>query len=64
MNLYLIILFLILLLVVSIFVYTEFKDRELLKTVTKLNRGTRSERKMVLKILIPGIKSTAIFHDL
>ena len=64
MNLYLIIIFLILLLVVSIFVYTEFKDRELLKTVTKLNRGTRSERKMVLKILKSGIKSTAIFHDL
>lgn len=49
---------------VSIFVYTEFKDRELLKTVTNLNRGTKSERKMVLKILKSGIKSTAIFHDI
>ena len=64
MNLYFIILVFILLSVVSIFVYTEFKDRELLKTVTNLNRGTRSERKMVLKILKSGIKSTAIFHDL
>jgi hypothetical protein len=64
MNLYFIILFFILLSVVSIFVYSEFKDRELLKTVTNLNRGTKSERKMVLKILKSGIKPTAIFHDL
>ena len=64
MNLYFIILVFILFLVVSIFAYNEFKDRELLKTVTKLNRGTRSEHKMVLKILKSGIKSTAIFHDL
>ena len=64
MNLYFIILVFILLSVVFIFVYTEFKDRELLKTVTNLNRGTKSERKMVLKILKSGIKSTAIFHDI
>ena len=64
MDLYFIILVFILLSVVSFFVYSEFKDRELLKTVTNLNRGTRSERKMVLKILKSGIKSTAIFHDI
>jgi len=64
MNLYFIILFFILLSVVSIFVYNEIKDRKILKTVTNLNRGTKSERKMVLKILKSGIKSTAIFHDL
>jgi hypothetical protein len=64
MNLYFIIPVFILLSVVSIFVYTEFKDRELLKTVTNLNRGTKSERKMVLIILKSGIKSTAIFHDI
>lgn len=64
MNLYFIFLVIILLSVVSIFIYTEFKDRELLKTVTNLNRGTKSERKMVLKILKSGIKSTAIFHDI
>ncbi len=64
MNLYFIILFFILLSVISIFVYNEFKDRKILKTVTNLNRGTKSERKMVLKILKSGIKSTAIFHDL
>jgi len=64
MNLYFIILVFILLSAVSIFVYTEFKDRELLKTVTNLNRGTKSERKMVLKILKFGIKPSAIFHDI
>jgi hypothetical protein len=64
MNLYFIILIFILLLVVFIFAYSEFKDRELLKTVTNLNRGTKSERKMVLKILKSGIKSKAIFHDI
>jgi hypothetical protein len=64
MNLYFIILVFILLSAVSIFVYTEFKDRELLKTVTNLNRGTKSERKMVLKILKSGIKPSAIFHDI
>ncbi|MQP23808.1 NERD domain-containing protein [Flavobacterium sp. LMO8] len=64
MNLYFIILVFILLSVVSIFIYSEFKDRKLLKTVTNLNRGTKSERIMVLKILKSGIKSTAIFHDI
>jgi hypothetical protein len=64
MNLYFLILVFILLSVVSIFVYSEFKDRELLKTVTNLNRGTKSEQKMVLKILKSGIKPTAIFHDI
>ena len=64
MNLYFIILVFILLSIATIFVYTEINDRKLLKTVTSLNRGTRSERKMVLKILKSGIKSTAIFHDI
>ncbi len=64
MNLYFIILVFILLSIAVFFVYTEIKDRRLLKTVTSLNRGTRSERRMVLKILKSGIKSTAIFHDL
>ncbi|MGV0827738.1 nuclease-related domain-containing protein [Empedobacter brevis] len=64
MILYFIIFVFILLSIAAIFVYTEIKDRKLLKTVTSLNRGTRSERKMVLKILKSGIKSTAIFHDI
>jgi hypothetical protein len=64
MNLYFIILIFILLTVISFVVYNEFKNQKLLKTVTRHNRGTRSERKMVLKLLKSGIKSTAIFHDL
>ena len=64
MNLYFIILVLILLSIAAISVYTEIKNKKLLKTVTSPNRGTRSERKMVLKILKSGIKSTAIFHDI
>lgn len=62
MNFYFLIF--ILLPIVAVFIYIEIKDRKLLKTVTSPNRGTRSERKMVLKILKSGIKSTAIFHDL
>jgi len=64
MNLFFLILVFILLSIVAIIVCNDYKDRKLLKTVTSLNRGTRSERKMVLKILKSGIKSTAIFHDL
>lgn len=64
MNLYFIFFVFILLSIAIFFVYTEIKDRRLLKTVTSLNRGTKSERRMVLKILKSGIKSTAIFHDL
>ena len=64
MNLYFIILFIALLSIATISVYTEIKNIKLLKTVTNLNRGTRSERKMILKILKSGIKPTAIFHDL
>jgi hypothetical protein len=64
MNLYFIILVLFILSVFSIFIHKEYKDRELLKTVTNINRGTWSERKMILKILKSGIKPTAIFHDI
>lgn len=40
------------------------KDRELLLTVTGLDRGTRSERKLVLMLLKSGIPAQTIFHDL
>lgn len=42
----------------------ELKDRKLLKTVTNKNRGTRTERDLVLKLLKFGIPSNAIYHDL
>ncbi len=40
------------------------KDRELLQTVTGLDRGTWSERELVLMLLKMGISPLAIFHDL
>lgn len=39
-------------------------NRNLLKTVTKLDRGTKTERDLVLKLLKSGIPSEMIFHDL
>lgn len=42
----------------------KIRDRRLLKTVTSLNRGTKSERDLVLRLLKKGIPSETIFHDL
>lgn len=42
----------------------RIRDRRLLKTVTSLNRGTKSERALVLHLLKSGIPSETIFHDL
>ncbi len=53
-----------------VFLITGFKsirrirDRKLLKTVTSFNRGTRSERDLVLQLLKRGVPSQTIFHDL
>lgn len=47
-----------------VLIYFEIQNRKLIKTVTSLDRGTRSERRMILKILKLGIKPTAIFHDI
>ena len=40
------------------------KDRELLESVTSLNRGTRSERELIIGLLKNGIPRETIFHDL
>ncbi|MFA5183139.1 MAG: nuclease-related domain-containing protein [Syntrophales bacterium] len=40
------------------------QDNKLLETVTKSNRGTESERDLVLKLLKYGIPAETIFHDL
>lgn len=40
------------------------RDKQLLKTVTKLNRGTKTERDLVLKLLKHKIPAQTIFHDL
>ena len=51
-------------LIIGIFVYFEYQDLKLLKSVTQPSRGTRSERQMVLQLLKNGIPAQAIFHDL
>lgn len=45
-------------------IFRKIRDKRLLETVTKTNRGTRTERELVLKLLKQGIPSQAIFHDL
>jgi hypothetical protein len=44
--------------------YREYRDNKLLQTVTNKSRGTRTERKLVLKLLEYGIPAKTIFHDL
>lgn len=51
-------------LILGLVIYTNIRNKKLLETVTKSNRGTRSERKLVLKLLKYGIPSQTIFHDL
>jgi len=58
-----VLLFLILLIVI-LNVYNRHKNRELIKSVTSLNRGTNSELNLILKLLKSGINSKTIFHDL
>ena len=45
-------------------IYQNIQDKKLLETVTKGQRGTRTEREMVLKLLKSGIPRETIFHDL
>jgi hypothetical protein len=54
----------IIVLILGLVIYTKIRNKRLLETVTKFNRGTRSERKLVLKLLKYGIPSQTIFHDL
>ncbi len=46
------------------YVFSKIRNRKLLKSVTKQNRGTKSERDLVLKLLKYGIPAQTIFHDL
>lgn len=54
----------VVLLVVIIPMIRKIRDRKLLKTVTSLNRGTKSERDLILQLLKHGIPTQTIFHDL
>ena len=51
-------------LIAFILLFREIQDKKLLETVTKPNRGTRTERDLVLKLLKTGIPAQTIFHDL
>lgn len=44
--------------------YQEYRDNKLLQTVTNKSRGTRTEQKLVIKLLKYGIPAQTIFHDL
>ena len=46
------------------FFFRKARDKKLVKTVTELYRGVKSERDLVLKILKSGIPAHVIFHDL
>ena len=56
----------------KVFVFDHFKARweqykankALLATVTKPCRGTRSERRLVLRLLLNNFSSKALYHDL
>lgn len=45
-------------------IFRKLLDKRLLETVTKTNRGTRTERELILKLLKQGVPSQAIFHYL
>jgi hypothetical protein len=44
--------------------FRKTREKKLLKTVTELNRGTKAERDLVLRLLRFGMPADAIFHDL
>lgn len=54
----------IVILIAIIRLIRTIRDRKLLKTATSLNRGTKSERHLVLQLLKHGIPAPTIFHDL
>jgi len=62
--LFYILIFIIVSFSVLLCIYINIKNRKLLETVTKIYRGTKSERKLVLKLLKYGIPAENIFHDL
>ncbi|MET4082848.1 uncharacterized protein YgiM (DUF1202 family) [Pedobacter sp. UYP30] len=45
-------------------IYGRLRDKKLLESVTNKNRGTESERDLVLKLLKFGIPKENIFHNL
>ena len=64
MYLVIIIIIITFILIIGYLLYLDHQDLKLLKTVTNPNKGTRSEREMVLILLKKGIPAQTIFHDL
>lgn len=56
--------FLCLLSFIAYKIYRNYKDNKHIEQVTPLNRGTWSERRLILKLLEAGVNPRAIFHDL
>lgn len=55
-----------LIVIISLFISNSIarRNKELLETVTRSNRGTATERVLVLNLLKNGIPAQTIFHDL
>lgn len=51
-------------LLIGIFLFIRIRDKKLLETVTESNRGIKTERDLVLKLLKFGMPAHVIFHDL
>ena len=50
--------------IIVILLWNRHRNLKLLKTVTLPDRGTWSERRLIIKLLKQGIPSQTIFHDL
>ena len=48
----------------TFFILLKIKEKQLLETVTRFHRGTKTERELVLKLLKAGFPAETIFHDL
>lgn len=53
----------VILVIIVLLIIQHIKNQKLIATVTDLDRGTGSERKLILKLLKYGISPKAIFHD-
>lgn len=64
MEIFRLIAYLVIICMLLIYIRFEINNRRLIKSVTQLSRGTKTERNLVLKLIKHGIPSNAIYHDL
>mgnify|MGYP002662401651 CR=1 FL=1 len=50
--------------IIIIFLFLKKREEQLLETVTKVHRGTKTERDLVMLLLKAGFHAKTIFHDL